>query len=154
MIDLDVSEEPQPRRRSRVRALVAAAVAVLVVAGGTTAFLIHRYRGTQVRFEVESASGTALTAQWTIGIRHVGQKAGKKPGEPFATPWSTTVTADDYEGIASLIVRSSSTDEVTCRIIVEGETVTELTRARVTGCVLGLDRLQELSGLDPAENGP
>jgi hypothetical protein len=143
VIDLDGTDEPQPRRRSRIRIYVAAAVAALLVAGAATAYLVHRHSGTEVRFEVESASGEALQIQWDIGITHFGRKSGDRPGDPFPTPWSETVMVDDWEGIATLRARSSDAGEVTCRIVVEGDVVFELTRTRVTGCVVGLDKLQQ-----------
>ncbi|GID91918.1 MmpS family transport accessory protein [Amorphoplanes digitatis] len=151
MIDLDAVEEQQPPRRSRVRVYIAAAVAVLLVAGGATAFLIHRYSGTQVRFEVETTSGTAIMVQWNVGISAIGSEHARRPDKYIVTPWSTTVTVDDYQDAATLLVMSSDTDEVTCRIIVEGETVSELTHTRGAACLLGLDRLKELAGLDPSE---
>jgi hypothetical protein len=134
--------QPQPRRRFRVRTYVATAVALLLVAGGATAYLVHRYRGTQVRFEVETASGGAQRISWDIGTTHVGREGGDPRGEPLPTPWSTTVTADDYRGIATLVAQSSETDEVTCRILVEGKVVAELTHVRAAGCVVGLDRMR------------
>jgi hypothetical protein len=143
VIDVDATDEPQPRRRSRIRTYVAVAVAVLVVAGGATAYLVHRYSGTEVRFEVESASGNARQIQWNIGHTHIGSKTGDRRGEPFPTPWSTTVMVDDWNGTATLMAKSSDTDDVTCRILVEGKVVSELTHSRVTGCILGLDKLRE-----------
>jgi hypothetical protein len=141
MIDLEGAGQ-QPRRRLRLRTYVAAAVAVLLVAGGVTAYLVHRYRGTQVRFEVETASGGAQRLSWDIGTTHIGRESGDPRGKPLSTPWSTTVTANDYRGIATLVAQSSETDEVTCRILVEGKVVAELTHVRAAGCVVGLDRMR------------
>jgi hypothetical protein len=137
VIDLNTTDEPRPRRRSRLRIAIAAAAAVLLIAGVTTAYLVYQQRGTQVRFEVDSASGTALRVSWDIGITRFGLTEGNLPKGPFSTPWSTTVTADDYQGRATLTVMSTPTDEVTCRIIVEGEVLAEVTQARAVGCVVG-----------------
>ncbi|MEU4218973.1 hypothetical protein [Actinoplanes sp. NPDC026623] len=143
MIDLDATDEPQPRRRSRIRIYVAVAVAAVLVAGAATAYLVHRYAGTEVRFEVESASGKARQIQWDIGITHFGRKSGNRPGESFPTPWSQTVMVDDWEGIATLRAMSTDADDVTCRIVVEGKVISELTHSRLTGCIVGLDKLKQ-----------
>ena len=137
VIDLD---SPSPRRtRSRLYLAIAAAVLVVAGAGG---FLVYRAAQDTIRFEVETASGSALQIRWNAGIDQMDYVAGDPAGEPFPTPWSHTVQVEDISEHAMLMVMSTDTDTVTCRVVANGETVKEVTATRAAGCpynVPGLD---------------
>jgi hypothetical protein len=136
MIDLDAPAD-SAGRRSRARIALAVAAAVVVVAVAVTGWMIATARGTEIRFEAETGSGTAMLINWNVGIEHIGRERGGA----LRTPWSETVTAEDLRGTAVLAVRSTDTDPVTCRIVVDGKTVAELTQDRAAGCVFSLKDL-------------
>jgi hypothetical protein len=140
VIELDSTEDRKPQR-PRTRIYLAVAAAVLVAAAAATALTVSRSGGNQLRFEVETASGTALQIQWNIGIMAPETIKGASRGEAFPTPWSTTVAVEEVEGTVALMVMSAATDEVTCRIIANGETVAEGSQDRVIGCVFDLKDL-------------
>jgi hypothetical protein len=121
----------------RARIALTVATVVVVVAVAATGWLIATARGTEVRFEAESGSGTAMLINWNVGIEHIGRERG----DALRTPWSRTVTAEDLRGTAVLAVRSTDTDPVTCRIVVDGRTVAELTQDRAAGCIFALKGL-------------
>jgi hypothetical protein len=137
--DLNATEESKPPKGSRIRIYVAAAVAALLVVGGTTAYLVHSLGGTELRFEVETASGGAHQIAWHIGPEQRGLFNRTSMTKLVPTPWSATVTADDYPGDGGtfLVARSSATDELTCRIIVDGKVVSEATKVQFVGCSVG-----------------
>ncbi|MFI7373382.1 hypothetical protein ACIBSW_25145 [Actinoplanes sp. NPDC049668] len=128
--------------------LAAGGTAYLVRSSGGSVYSAQQLPGAQVRFEVETASGSALQIAWDIGPAHIGRKLGEPKGEPFPTPWSTTVTVDDdqFLELAHIGAISSDTDKVTCRIFIEGDLVSEDAADRAAICNLGIEKLKELFG--------
>jgi len=138
VIEVD-TEEGRESRRPRVWLFLAAIVLVVAIVG--VAVLVYTTRKDQLRFEVETRSGTALQITWNVGIEQVEQVKGATPGKGIPTPWSTTATVKKLEGTATLMVRSADTDLVTCRIVANGETVAEGSQNRAMGCVFNLAEL-------------
>jgi hypothetical protein len=135
VIELDTDESRKPRRP---RAWLYLAAIVLVAAVAGAAFLVHSSGKDQLRFEVETRSGTALRITWNVDVETAERVKGAAPGKGIPTPWSTTVTVEKLDGTATLMAMSTEADVVTCRITANGETVAEGSRNRAMGCVFNL----------------
>jgi hypothetical protein len=124
------SLEQAPPRRSRIYLAVAAAAVLIAAAAAVVAFSSG---GDELRFEIETTSGTARQIQWNTETGQVDTVVGT-PGESIPTPWSTTVSVDQL-GLVTLKAMSGPTDTVTCRIIANGKIVAEGSRERALACV-------------------
>jgi hypothetical protein len=109
----------------RTRRFVAVSV-ILLVAAAAGAFSLFREQ--EIRFEVETRSGTAHRIQWNV--------AGTPDavGGTVPTPWSTSVTTNRFLGMVTLAALAAESDVVTCRITIGGAVVSESTANHATGC--------------------
>lgn len=126
--DLGVSPESTSRPSRRRRYLLTSAAVVIAVAAASVAVvLIRGTAGTEVRYEVESASGAAFMISWTDADGGLAKAPGS-PTETVTTPWSTTVTIANSGQYVSVAADSGKTDdEVTCRIFADGAKKAEST---------------------------
>lgn len=133
MIDIDSTKDHESRRIGRW-AYVGLAVLVAAVAAAAVIIVNTVAGGNEIRFEVETRSGTAVRISWDVGVEHRANYPGT-PGETITTPWSSTVSVGELDQLTSLKAMSADTDEVTCRIVVNGEVVAEAAQQRAVGCL-------------------
>lgn len=137
MTELDVT----PSRRPIKLFVAVLAAVVLVGAVAVTVTLLVR-GGHEVRYEVETASGTALMITWTTGTGDMDTFRAEEPSGTVGTPWSTTVTFEEAGGLPSVAVDAPG-GEATCRIFVDGDNKAESTGSGGALCEVALARAVE-----------
>jgi hypothetical protein len=114
-------------RRTLSRRTIVVATAAAVLIGGSAVVWTSLSRQQQIRLEVHTRSGTASEVVWNTGQQN-------RVGGVIPTPWSFTTTERGFGGLITLAATSARSDEVTCRIVVDGETVAEQTDTFATAC--------------------
>lgn len=136
MTDIDRGQADAPAtRRWRLGIWVAAALAVVVVAAVSLVVLL-RDGGHTVRFEVTSRDGNVNQILWGTedGIQVLRRD---QPGQSsLSTPWSQTLKLEKTTGklVLNASVTLGATDEVTCRLLMDGEVKAQRTAPAGAAC--------------------
>ncbi|BAL89703.1 hypothetical protein AMIS_44830 [Actinoplanes missouriensis 431] len=106
--------------RTPYRKIALGVVAAIVLAGIVATVVALRGGGTEVRYEVETSSGSAVMITYTTADGEIGMHRAETAEGTVSTPWSATVT---FEEPASLVSVTTDTGDPTatgtCRIFVD-----------------------------------
>ena len=128
-----VTEAESPARPRKKKIVLAVAAVAVAVAGLAATLIALRNDDHQIRYEIESSSGTANGILWSIDGQVFDKKMPRAGESTVRTPWSTTVRFTTSGQLAQLTTEVAK-GSATCRIFLDGRKVEERTGDRAATC--------------------